>query len=195
MRIFLAGATGVVGSRLLPLLVAAGHQVAGTTRSPQRAESIRAAGGEPVVCDVYDAAGLTAAIVGFRPDVVLHQLTDLPDDAARIPERVAANDRIRTEGTSNLIAAAKAAGAKHFLAQSIAWDPPGRGDVVAAHEQAVLAIGGVVIRYGQFYGPGTYYPDEMPGHPRIAIDDAVARTVPLLEAPSGVVVLADEPGT
>ncbi|MFI2561924.1 NAD-dependent epimerase/dehydratase family protein [Nocardia farcinica] len=87
MRVFLAGATGVLGVRLLPLLVAAGHQVAGTTRAVERAAGIAAAGGVPVVVDVYDRAALTDAVVGFRPDLVMHQLTDLPDDPAQIPAR------------------------------------------------------------------------------------------------------------
>lgn len=192
MRVFLAGATGVLGIRLLPLLIGAGHVVAGTTRAPERAGVIAAAGGEPVVADVYDAAALTAAVVAFAPDLVMHQLTDLPDDPALIPERAAANARIRTEGTANLIAAATAARAPRFLAQSIAWSPPGRAGVIAGHERAVLGIGGVVVRYGQLYGPGTYYASEPPGRPRIHVDDAAARTLGLLDAPPGVVTLVAE---
>lgn len=191
VRIFLAGSTGVIGIRLLPLLTAAGHQVAGTTRSAGRTAAIAAAGGQPVVCDVYDRDALIAAVADFEPDLVVHQLTDLPDDAAQLAERAAANARMRTEGTANLIAAATEAGAEKFLAQSIAWAPAGRAEVIAGHEEAVLDIGGVVVRYGQLYGPGTYYETEPPTHPRIHVDDAAARTVPLLEAPSGVVELAD----
>jgi nucleoside-diphosphate-sugar epimerase len=191
VRIFLAGATGVIGSRLLPLLVAAGHDVTGTTRSPERAGMIENAGGGPVVVDVYDVEALTAAVVASRPDLVMHQLTDLPDDPTEIPARAAANSRIRTEGTANLLAAALAAGATRVLAQSIAWTPPGLGDAVKWHEAAVLDAGGVVVRYGQLYGPGTYYETEPPVHPRIHVDDAAQRTVPLVQAPSGVVVLAD----
>ncbi|WP_330254495.1 NAD(P)H-binding protein [Nocardia sp. NBC_00565] len=192
MRIFLAGATGVIGTRLLPLLVGAGHEVAGMTRSAAKADQVRAAGAEPFVCDVYDLDALTAAVVAFRPDLVMHQLTDLPDDAALLPGRAGANARIRSEGTRNLIAAARAAGAKHFLAQSIAWEPPaGRDAVIREHEGAVLDIDGVVVRYGQFYGPGTYYEGELPGDPRVHIDDAAARTVSLVDAPSGVVIIAD----
>ncbi|MEV4123635.1 NAD(P)H-binding protein [Nocardia sp. NPDC049707] len=192
MRIYLAGATGVIGIRLLPLLVEAGHEVAGMTRSVARADQVRAAGAEPVVCDVYDLDELTAAVVAFRPDLVMHQLTDLPDDVTLLPERAGANARIRSEGTRNLIAAAQAAGAKRFLAQSIAWElPAGRGAVIQEHEAAVLDIGGVVVKYGQFYGPGTYYESELPGHPRVHVDDAAARTVSLVDAPSGVVVIAD----
>lgn len=191
MRIFLAGATGVIGSRLLPLLVAAGHDVTGTTRSAERADMIEKAGGTPVVVDVYDVEALTAAVVKSRPELVIHQLTDLPDDAADIPARATANSRMRTEGTANLLGAALAAGGARMLAQSIAWTPPGRGDAVAWHEAAVLDAGGVVVRYGQLYGPGTYYETEPPAPPRIHVSDAGQRTVPLVEAASGVVVLAD----
>jgi hypothetical protein len=98
---------------------------------------------------------------------------------------------MRTEGTANLLAAASAAGGARMLAQSIAWTPPGRGDAVAWHEGAVLDAGGVVVRYGQLYGPGTYYVAEPPAHPRIHVSDAARRTVPLVEAGPGVVVLAD----
>ena len=191
MRIFLAGATGVIGSRLLPLLVAAGHAVTGTTRSADRAYVIEKAGGTPVVVDVYDVDALTAAVVESRPDLVMHQLTDLPDDAADIPARAVGNSRMRTEGTANLLAAARAAGGARVLAQSIAWTPPGRGDAVKWHEAAVLDAGGVVVRYGQLYGPGTYYKTKPPAHPRIQVSDAAQRTVPLVEAAPGVVVLAD----
>ncbi|WP_433755240.1 NAD-dependent epimerase/dehydratase family protein [Nocardia sp. CA-135398] len=192
MRIYLAGATGVIGTRLLPLLIEAGHEVAGMTRSAAKADQVSAAGAEAVVCDVYDLDALIAAVVAFRPDLVMHQLTDLPDDAARLPELAGANARIRSEGTSNLIAAAQSAGAKRFLAQSIAWEPPaGRGAGIQEFEAAVLDIGGVVVKYGQFYGPGTYYESELPDHPRVHVDDAAARTVPLVDAPRGVVVIAD----
>nr|WP_198428371.1 NAD-dependent epimerase/dehydratase family protein [Nocardia bovistercoris] len=189
----MAGATGVIGSRLVPLLVRAGHEVAGMTRSPEKAGQVARAGATPVVCDVYDRDALVAAVREFRPDLVMHQLTDLPDDVARLPELAAANARIRTEGTANLLAAASAAGAKRFLAQSIAWEPPaGRGDAVAAHDAAVLEAGAVVVKYGQFYGPGTYYVSEPPPHPRVRVDEAVAATISLLEAPGGSVAVVAE---
>ncbi|MFC9660493.1 NAD-dependent epimerase/dehydratase family protein [Nocardia sp. NPDC127606] len=192
MRIFLAGATGVIGSRLLPLLVGAGHEVAGLTRSPSKAAAVRASGATAVVHDVYDADGLTTTVLDFAPDLVMHQLTDLPDEPARLAGSGEANSRIRTEGTANLLAAAETAGAKRFLAQSIAWTPPaGCGDAIATHESAVLAAGGVVLRYGQFYGPGTYYESTPPAHPRIHVDTAAARTLELLEAPTGIVVVVD----
>ena len=156
MRVFLAGASGVIGVRLIPLLVRDGHEVAGMTRSPGKAAALRELGAEPVVCDVFDAGALAQAVVAFGPELVMHQLTDLPDQAGQIPEFAARNNRIRTEGTRNLLAAAAQAGATRFLAQSIAWTPPSGGEAVAEHERLVLAAGGVVIRYGIFYGPGTY---------------------------------------
>ena len=193
MRIFLAGASGVIGIRLLPLFASAGHVVAGMTRSPGKSSSLLALGAQPVVCDVYDADALRAAVARFRPDAVMHQLTDLPDDAARIPAFAARNDRILREGTRNLLGAVRAAGARRIFAQSIARELPGeRGLTYHDHEQAVLDAGGVVIRYGQLYGPGTYYPAEPPGPPRIEIDEAARRTVALLDAPSGIVELVEQ---
>ncbi len=192
MRIFLAGASGVIGARLLPLLVAAGHEVAGMTRSPGKLDGLKALGAEPVLCDVYDADALRAAVVRFRPDAVMHQLTDLPDDAAEIPELGARNDRMRTEGTRNLLAAAAAAGSERILAQSIAWEQPGdRGVTTREYESAVLNVGGVVIRYGRLYGPGTYFETEKPSPPLIQIDEAAKRTVPILAAPSGIVEVVE----
>lgn len=192
MRVFVAGATGVLGVRLLPLLLEAGHQVAGLTRSEGKAELIRELGAEPFVCDVYDPPHLNDAVASFRSEMVMHQLTDLPDEVDRIAEYGARNDRIRLEGTRNLLTAAAAAGAKRFLAQSIAWTPPGRGKTVEAHERQVLDAGGVVVRYGQLYGPGTYYEDSLPPHPRIHVEQAARRTMYVLAAEPGVVVLEDD---
>ena len=191
MRVFLAGATGVIGIRLLPLLIESGHVVGGMTRSPKKAGQIAAAGGEPIVCDVFDGEALTDAVVGFAAEAVVHQLTDLPDSLAELPQHAAANDRIRTDGTRNLVAAARAAGAERFLAQSIAWQPARGAEAVESHEQQVLAIGGVVVRYGQFYGPGTFYEDELPPPPRVSLEEAAHATPPLLDAPSGVVTVVD----
>lgn len=158
----------MIGRRLTPLLVEAGHVVAGTTRSEGKAEIVRGCGGEPVVVDVYEAAALREAVVTFAPDVVMHQLTDLPDDAAQIPERRESNARMREEGTRNLVDAARAGGASRFIAQSIAWDlPPGMAARLDEHERMVHEFGGVgiVLRYGQFYGPGTYYEEDPPESP------------------------------
>jgi uncharacterized protein YbjT (DUF2867 family) len=191
VRIFLAGATGVIGVRVLPLLVDAGHSVAGMTRSEDGASALRALGAEPVVCDVFDSEALTSAVVSFTPDAVVHQLTDLPDRHSELGDHATRNDRMRSEGTRNLVAAAQAAGADHFLAQSIAWRPPGRGQVVDAHEQQVLAIGGVVVRYGHLYGPGTWYEQELPPPPRVHVDQAALATPALVGAPTGVVTITD----
>ena len=180
-RIFLAGAAGAIGRRLVPLLRAAGHDVAGTTRSPAKADALRAAGIAAVVVDVFDADGLSRAVAAFRPEIVIHQLTDLPPGLA--PDQMAAaianNARIRDEGTRNLVAAARAAGAGRLVAQSIAWayapgpEPHAEADPldlaaegprgvsvrgVAALEHHVLnapPIEGLVLRYGRLYGPGT----------------------------------------
>ena len=180
-RISLAGATGVIGRRLVPLLLDAGYAVTGTTRAPEKAEALKALGVQPVVVDVFDARALAEAVTRARPDVVIHQLTDLPPglDPARMAEATVRNARIRTEGTRNLAAAAVAAGARRMIAQSIAWAyAPGREphveddalDLASAEPRAtsireIVALEdatlktppleGVVLRYGQLYGPGT----------------------------------------
>jgi len=189
MRVFVAGATGVIGSRLVPLLARGGHTVAGLTRSVAKAERVRELGATPVVCDVYDSAALTAAMTDFTPDLVLHELTDLPDDREDLAARRGDNARIRREGTANLLAAAAASGRPRVVAQSVAWElPPGDGaDAVATLEQAVLAVGGVVLRYGQLHGPGTYYPTGLPTGPRVHVDAAAARTAEVVEQELGLV--------
>jgi nucleoside-diphosphate-sugar epimerase len=194
VRIFVAGATGVIGVRLVPLLVASGHTVAGMTRSPQQAGLLRELGAEPVTCDVFDLAALTQALESFGPDVVFHQLTDLPDDEADLASFSGRNDRIRGEGTRNLLSAAAAAKAARVIAQSISWEQPSeeRRAVTAGHERAVLQAGGVVIRYGQLYGPGTFHPAGPPGPPRIHVDDAARLTLPALGVPPGVIIVADD---
>jgi len=180
-RILLAGAGGVVGRRLVPLLIAAGYEVFGTTRSPARANELRDHAIEPLVVDVFDAAALARAAASAAPDVVIHQLTDLPPglDPARMADAIVRNARIRQMGTRNLVDAAIAAGARRIVAQSIAWayavsalphaedDPLDVGAEgargvsvrgVAALESAVLEsppIDGIVLRYGHLYGPGT----------------------------------------
>lgn len=191
MRIAIAGATGVIGRSLVPLLTAAGHDVLGMTRSPGLVGALEAAGAQGRVVNVYDRDQLIEAVTAFAPDLVMHQLTDLPDDVSQIETFAAGNARIRSEGTRNLLAAATASGASRFLAQSIAWAPPINADVIETHERLVLEFGGVVARYGQFYGPDTYYPDSIPDEPRVHIDEAARRTVELLDAPSGVVIVTD----
>ncbi|HEX6927501.1 MAG TPA: NAD(P)-dependent oxidoreductase [Longimicrobiaceae bacterium] len=190
MRIFVAGAGGVIGRRLCPLLVEEGWTVVGTTRSPSRAETIRAMGVEPVVIDVFDRIGLLRVVKEARPDVVIHQLTDLPPalDPAQMAEARVRNARLRDVGTRNLVEAAVAAGAKRLIAQSIAfayapgpqpYDENSPLDVqrqddaglsargVARLERHVLEapLVGIVLRYGKLYGPGTGFDDPPPGGP------------------------------
>lgn len=193
MRIFLAGASGVIGRRLLPLLIANGHVVAGMTRSLDNAPALQNSGAEPVVCDVFNPVAVIDAVVGFRPDLILDELTDLPDDRSQLPARAPGNARIRVEGTQNLIDAAQHAQVRRFMAQSVAWKlPPGAGaDAVDELERSVLAIDGVVLRYGQFYGPGTYYPIELPSDPHVHIDKAATATVDALDATSGILTITD----
>jgi nucleoside-diphosphate-sugar epimerase len=223
MRVFLAGATGVVGRRLVPLLVAAGHEVTGLTRRASSAAALRSAGVTPVVADVYDAAALAAAVREAAPEVVVHQLTDLAE------YDTAANARLRVTGTRNLVDAALAAGARRIVAQSIAWsyapgDTPAAEDVpldVATTDarrngvRAVAALEGavreapewVVLRYGLFYGPGTWYhPDglmadraragQLPATGDVAsllhVDDAAPAALAALSWPSGTVNVCDD---
>jgi hypothetical protein len=163
------------------------------TRSRDKVAELPALGAEPVGLRCVDAVTLTDAVSAFEPDAVVHQLTDLPDRLEQLAQYATRNDRMRSEGTRNLIAAAKAAGASHFLAQSIAWRPEGRAEIVDQHERQVLEFGGVVVRYGRLYGPGTFYERERPPQPRIHIDSAARRTLPLLGAPSGIITITDPP--
>lgn len=173
MKIFLAGATGAIGRPLVPLLVGAGHEIVGTTRAATKSGLIAALGARAVVLDVFDRDRLFAVLREERPEAVIHRLTDL---GAR---DFAANARVRVEGTRNLIDAARAAGVRRVVAESIAWAyapgvgparedepldleaPPPRRQMVAgvqALEQAVAeAPEGVALRYGLLYGPGTWY--------------------------------------
>jgi nucleoside-diphosphate-sugar epimerase len=181
-RIFLAGAAGAVGMRLTPLLRQAGHQVFGTTRSADKAAILRGLGAQPLLVDVFDATALQRAVTQAEPDVVIHQLTDLPKnlDPAKMRDAIARNARMRELGTRNLVTAALAARARRLVAQSIAWayaagpephaesdplDTDAQGDRgitvrgVLALESAVLGsppLEGLVLRYGQLYGAGTH---------------------------------------
>ena len=181
MRIFLAGAAGAIGRRLVPLLLGAGHHVIGTTRLTSKADLLRAAGVEPVVLDIFDSAPLTRAVSAARPDIVIHQLTDLPPglDPSQMAEGTKRNARMRSEGTQNLVSATLASGARRLIAQSIAWmyapgpqphseeDPL---DIDARGTRAITVAGvvtlerlamssppieGIVLRYGHLYGPNT----------------------------------------
>src|SRR3954452_22735369 len=111
MRIFLAGATGVIGVRLVPLMLAEGHVVAAMTRTPEKINNLRAAGVTPVLCDLFDQKSLTTAVKDFRPDVIVHQVTNLPDEIGKLADFLASTDRVRGEGTRNLLCAAQAVNA------------------------------------------------------------------------------------
>jgi nucleoside-diphosphate-sugar epimerase len=191
MRIFLAGASGVIGVRLVPLLREAGHEVVGMTRSPDKVGLLRGLGAAPVVCDVFDDDSLKKAVSGASVEMVMHQLTDLPDGVDQLPTYRERSNRMRTEGTRNLIEAARAAGVRRFIAQSIAWEPAGGAEAVQELERMVLDFDGVVLRYGQLYGPGTFYEERPPEPPRIHVDEAARRTVELLDAGSGVIVVTE----
>ena len=195
MRVFLAGATGVLGLRIVPLLVESGHVVAGLTRSPEKASLLTARGAVAVIGDVFDREAISQAVADFRPDLVMSQLTDLPDEVDRIGDFRDANIRIRREGVANLLGASGGAGVEQVLVQSVAWELPGEaGRAVEDMERALLEAGGTVLRYGQFYGPGTYHPESPPEHPRIHLDDAARRTVEVLEFGPGIVELVEDPG-
>src|SRR4051794_15648582 len=220
MRIFLAGAAGVIGRRLTPLLVLMGHQVTGTTRSADKAGQIYAMCGNPVVVDVFNADALTAAVIASRPAVIIHQLTDLPSPpgAPGYEDALKRNARLRIEGTRNLMAAARAAGVKRVIAQSIAFVyAPGEGPrhesdtldsgaegirgitvqgVVALEEAVLLApnTAGLVLRYGFLYGPGTW--NEKPARsPSLHVDAAAhAAMLALTRGDPGVYNIADDDG-
>jgi nucleoside-diphosphate-sugar epimerase len=181
MRVFVAGATGALGRRLVPQLVRAGHEVTGTTRTADRADAVRATGAEPAVVDVLDREAIMAAVVAAKPDVIVHQLTAMSGstDLRHFDRFFAATNRLRIEGTDNLLAAARAAGASRFVAQSYTgWPNERTGGPVKTEDdpldarspapQTLAAIRyvestvagardltGVVLRYGSFYGPGT----------------------------------------
>jgi len=135
-------------------------------------------------------------MAAFGPEVVFHQLTDLPDDITDLGRFSDRSDRMRSEGTRNLLAAAAAAKAHRVIAQSISWElaDEQRRAITASHERAVLRAGGVVIRYGQLYGPGTFYAGDPPPPPRIHVENAAPMTLPALAlaAPPGVTIVIDD---
>lgn len=219
--IFLAGATGAIGRCLAPLLVADGWRVVGSTRSAAKEALLRGIGVEPVVVDVFDRAALEEAVVRVQPDIVIHQLTDLPTglDPQQMSDALQRNARIRDEGTRNLVDAAVKAGAKRLIAQSIAfvyepdrpkpyreddplcvdadgdWGLTARG--VASLERQVLdaPLEGIVLRYGGLYGPGTGFDvaaTEAPLHVDAA---AQAAHLAVTRGTRGVYNIAEADGT
>jgi nucleoside-diphosphate-sugar epimerase len=242
MRVFVAGATGAIGKRLVPQLVEAGHEVTAITRREENLAWLYEMGAEPVLCDVFDAGKLGSVLAQAEPDAVINELTDLPQslNPRRLAEYYAANNRVRREGTRNLLSAARGAGVRRFLVQGSAyWYAPTGGAVKTEEaplyldapspigqavqtikdvEEAVLSaegIEGIVLRYGMFYGPGTWYAKDGDAgrqvrkrrYPMIGrgegtysfihVDDAASATVAALErARPGVYnVVDDEPAT
>jgi 2-alkyl-3-oxoalkanoate reductase len=177
MRVFVAGASGALGSRLIPQLIDAGHEVTGTHNSPASAQLLQELGAEPVRLDLLDARAVRTAVLGSRPDAIVHQATALADIkfGRNLDKTFATTNRLRTEGTDALLAAAREAGVRRFVAQSFApylyarqggpvkteadpvdqTPPRNTGQAYAAiiHlEKATLAFGGIALRYGGFYG-------------------------------------------
>ncbi|MEU5709917.1 NAD-dependent epimerase/dehydratase family protein [Streptomyces flaveolus] len=197
MHVLVAGATGAVGRLLVPMLLDAGHQVTGTSRTSAGTERVRRQGASAVQTDVFDRDGLRQAVTAAAPDAVIHQLTALSDADGET------TNRLRREGTRNLVDAALSAGVKRIVAQSIAWayapgDEPAdetvpldlgseqpRGEMVdgvrALEETAAEIETAVALRYGILYGPGTWY---APGGAVAAAlaGDPAARLLAYLEA-------------
>ncbi len=184
MRVFVAGATGVIGRTLVPRLLAAGHQVTAMTRDAGRAEAMQTAGAGVAVADAFDAAAVLEAVGSATPDVVINQLTSIPRslNPRRYGQEMATNDRLRIEGTRHLVQAARASGVQRMIAQSVAFAYAPTGDglkhegdplfdeapqdfrrtVDALHvleddTRGTPGVEGVVLRYGFFYGPGTVF--------------------------------------
>ena len=182
MKIFIAGASGAIGSQLVPQLVARGHEVVGTTRSAAKTGTLRALGAEPVIVDVLDPDAVADAVAKAEPEVIVHQATALagPVNMRNVKRMAAATNRLRSEGTDHLLAAGRAVGVGRFVAQSnfavleraggpvadesgrIEPNPPAdakeAADAMRHLEEAVTGItwaDGIVLRYGGFYGPGT----------------------------------------
>ena len=218
MNVFLAGATSVIGRRLVPLLRDAGYAVTGTTRSQERAAALEALGARAAVVDVFDARALLAAMNAAHPDIVIHQLTDLPDvlDPATQAAVLEANSRLRIDGTRNLINAAQMTGARRVIAQSIAFVyAPGQGErmeadpldpapdravtvrgVAALEEQVMKAPGldGIVLRYGRLYGPGTWAASAPAGGPLHVDAAAHAALLAVVRGVRGIYNIAEDDG-
>jgi nucleoside-diphosphate-sugar epimerase len=208
MKVFLSGASGAIGKQLVPRLVEAGHQVTGTTTSASKAESLRALGAEAVVVDLLDQEAVGVAVGVAAPDAIIHEATALSGgiNPRHFDRDFAMTNRLRTEGTDHLLAAARATGVDRFLAQGFAgWssvrtgaeiksetdpldpDPPAnmRASMAAFRhlEEAVVGAGGIVLRYGGFYGPGTSAQLDPPGE---LVELVVRRKFPVIGDGGGV---------
>lgn len=220
-RIFIAGASGAIGRRLCRLLVGDGFLVIGTTRKPERASVLESLGVVPAVVDVFDIDALNSAVLSAQPDVVIHQLTDLPPglDPKLMAEARVRNARLREIGTRNLVSAAIAVHARQFIVQSISFAyAPGVMpyveesplNVASADEAAALSaravasleqqvLGGpftaTVLRYGKLYGPGTGFDTSLPGG-AVHVDAAAeAARLSVISQQSGIFNIAEEDGT
>lgn len=209
MRVFLAGATGAIGQRLVPLLVDAGHEVVGTTTTPSKMDGLRISGATPVVLDGLDGDAVRRAVRDAEPEVVIHQMTALGGDfdLRRFAETFAVTNRLRTQTTDHLLSAAAEAGAKRFIAQSFAgWPNEQRGGPIKTEEdplntnpppevketlEAILyleavttgtpGIEGLALRYGGFYGPG-----QALGKGGVMVEGVAARKIPIVGRGSGI---------
>src|SRR5580765_2433194 len=217
-RIFVAGASGAIGRRLCRLLVNEGWSVIGTTRSLEKVPMLRDLGVEPEIVDVFNEALLLEIVRKAEPEVVVHQLTDLPPalDPAKMAEALVRTDRLREIGTRTLVGAAVAAGVQRMVAQSLAFvyapgpmpyredaplnlDDPVFGATaraVASLEQQVLAapLTGIVLRYGKLYGPGTGFDLPASDGPLHVDDAADAARRALTRGETGVYNIAEDDG-
>jgi nucleoside-diphosphate-sugar epimerase len=235
MRVFVAGATGAVGLPLASALRSIGHQVIGMTRAGRGVDRLRELGAEPAIADAFDREAVLKALETAAPDVVIDQLTWLPANPADILKSLPNDTRLRREGGRNLLAAAKACGVRRYIIQSrgfyldapkgqladetakLRYDAPGEigrsARVTGEYEEQVLAaptLNGAVLRYGFFYGPGTWYwPDGAIGQQArngelavigegnavwsfIHVADAIAATVAAITAEPGVYNIVDD---
>lgn len=213
MRVFLAGATGAIGVRLTPMLVAAGHEVTGSTRTPEKTDWLSSVGATPVVMDALNREQIHQAVIAARPEVVIHMLTAIPRrfDPKHVRRDLAINDRLREDGTRDLVSAAQQAGARKMIAQSIAFAYMPLGGIAerpelrpeddpldfeapkaimrtinAAHllEHTVRSadgLEGVVLRFGHLYGPGTSFAKD--GH---TVEQVRRRKLPIIGGGEGV---------
>ena len=196
MRIFLAGAAGAVGRSLVPMLIEAGHDVVGTTRSAAKLEALASAGAEPVVMDGLDEGSVQRAVLDARPDVVIHQLTALSGsiNTRKFDEEFALTNQLRTVGTDHLLAAARSAGVRRFLVQSFTgWTNRRSGSAikdargVSGHRHLEETVGsatdleGLCLRYGVGLAPKGLLLDgsggRRGGRGLVIVDDAARATV------------------
>jgi nucleoside-diphosphate-sugar epimerase len=238
VKVLVAGATGAIGKPLVAQLLEAGHEVVALTRSAEKANALKTQGANGVECDVFDRASVDSVIAEHRPQAVIDMLTSLPPrlDPRKLKEAYAANDRVRREGSGNLIAAAEAGGVERYVIQSVAFLYEPKGDwvkseddpvwldapepfrdsvaVLNANEQKVTNSGaftGTALRFGFFYGPGTYFAEDgattedlrkrrypivgggKGQMPLIHVDDAARACVAALSGPSGIYNIVHDP--